>query len=310
MEEFLLKNYRENIFMLWQNHECVVVGKHQNTLAEINYPYLEELGIPVARRLSGGGTVYHDMGNLNFSFIINGTEGKLVDFGKHTSIIVSFLNKLGMPAKSNDRHDISLNGLKISGNAEHIFKKRVLHHGTLLFNSDLDRLDKSIMPVQGKYSDKAVQSVRSKVCNIYPYLEKPIDIGEFKNLLMVHVLNHFPGSQIHSLDDSDMRAIDQLVEEKYKSWDWIFGYSPLYQLNNQFKTKEFEIDIQLMIKKGIIIKSNLQSKNKDQEILAEINQSLPGLKHHKETIFSSLQKELSFFRDKKGLLEEFVKHLF
>lgn len=310
MEEFLLKNYRENIFMLWQSQECVVVGKHQNTLAEINYPYVEERGIPVARRLSGGGTVYHDMGNVNFSFMINGSEGKLVDFRRHTSIIVSFLNKLGVPAQSNQRHDIAINGLKISGNAEHIFKKRVLHHGTLLFNTNLERLEKSIMPVPGKYSDKAVQSVRSKVTNIYPYLHEPMETSKFKDLLMEHVLNQFTGSQTHLLNSSEMQVVDKLADEKYKSWDWIFGYSPLYALSNRFKTKEFEIDIQLVIKKGVIIKSEIIGKNLDLQVIAEINQTLTGLKHHKEIILVSLQKELSYFRNKNNLLKEFVKHLF
>jgi lipoate-protein ligase A len=165
-EEFLLKHSGENIVFLYRNKKCVVVGKHQNAMAEINYRFVKENNIPVIRRISGGGTVYHDEGNLNFTFLQNGEEGNLVNFKAFISPVAAFLKELGAPAVIGPRNDILLDGLKVSGNAEHIYRKRTLHHGTLLFSSTLTDLRNALHTESGKYTDKAVKSVRSKVTNI------------------------------------------------------------------------------------------------------------------------------------------------
>jgi len=166
-EEYFLKNFQEDIFMLWQNEASIIVGKHQNTLAEINYPYVKENGIPVIRRISGGGTVFHDLGNLNFTFIQNGEKGKLVDFRKFTDPILAVLNKMGVPAVFEGKNDLRVDGLKISGNAEHVFKNRVLHHGTLLFSSVLNDLGKALKVKTDRFTDKAVKSIRFKWILMY-----------------------------------------------------------------------------------------------------------------------------------------------
>ncbi len=310
MEEFLVKNYSENIFMLWQNEATVVVGKHQNALAEINHQFLEENKIKLARRLSGGGTVYHDHGNLNFTFILNGEEGKLVDFGKYTNLIVEFLNQAGVPAQSNQRHDITINGLKVSGNAEHIFKNRVLHHGTLLFNSDLERLNKAINPASIKYIDKAVQSVRSKVTNIRPFLNQEMNIRQFKKNLMEFVLYNTSGSQIHKLNKIEWKEVMKLSIEKYASWEWIYGYSPQYEVRSMMISGIGEINVRLLVKKGIITESEIKNDSKQQKIMDKINAEIMGLKHNKYLLYNKLNKP-EFLSGLKGLsLKEFVDHLF
>jgi len=310
MEEFLVKNYAENIFMLWQSQDCVVVGKHQNTIAEINFPFIENHHIKVARRLSGGGTVYHDAGNLNFTFIINGSEGKLVDFGKYTSQIVEFLNNLEVPARSNARHDITINGFKISGNAEHIFKKRVLHHGTLLFNSDLERLNNSINPSSGKYIDKAVQSVRSKVCNIHPYLKKKLTISEFKEALMEYFMQKSPFSLPYIICKEEMELIKKLRDEKYASWEWIFGYSPKYEIHSQINSHMGNLQIHLSIRKGIVSESNIHGNLIDSNLINKINTELIGLKHKKDIILNLLKIKVQLSEKEGFSPEEFVNHLF
>ena len=156
--------------MLWQSEDSVVVGKHQNAMAEINYRFLQREGVPVARRLSGGGTVFHGDGNVNFTYLINGEKGKLIDFRRFVSPVVDYLATLGIPAEIGTRNDILVEGLKVSGNAEHVYRSRVLHHGTLLFGANLERPNMAIQVVPGRFTDRAVQSNRSKVTNISNYL--------------------------------------------------------------------------------------------------------------------------------------------
>ncbi|PKP36179.1 MAG: lipoate--protein ligase, partial [Bacteroidetes bacterium HGW-Bacteroidetes-15] len=160
-EEHLLKRFTDDIFMLYINSPSVIVGKHQNTMAEVDYHFALENDIKIVRRLSGGGAVYHDHGNLNFCFIRNGKEGALVDFKGFTKPIIEILGKLGVEAKFEGHNSLTINGLKFSGNAEHIFKQRVMHHGTLLFSSDLQALANVLYVSIDKYSDRAVKSVRA-----------------------------------------------------------------------------------------------------------------------------------------------------
>ena len=166
-EEYVLRNFKENCFMLWRNRPSIIVGKHQNTLAEINVDYVKEKNIDVVRRLSGGGAVFHDLGNLNFTFIKNAEkEEALVDFKKYVEPVLEVLQHLGVNAKFEGRNDIMIDGKKISGNAEHVFKKRVLHHGTLLFSSQMADLSNALKVNPLKYQDKGGKSVRSRVTNL------------------------------------------------------------------------------------------------------------------------------------------------
>ena len=150
LEEYLLMHEVDDYFVLWQSEPAVVVGKHQNTLAEINYRFVSEKNIRVARRLSGGGTVYHDQGNLNFTYIANGEPGKLVDFKRFIEPVIHFLGTLGIDAQQGLKNEILVRGKKISGNAEHVYKNRVLHHGTLLFHSDLHLLRECLRVIPGR----------------------------------------------------------------------------------------------------------------------------------------------------------------
>ncbi|NJO89821.1 MAG: lipoate--protein ligase, partial [Chloroflexia bacterium] len=248
-EEYLLKNRQENVFMLWQNEPTVVVGKHQNIHAEINHDFISEKNIKVARRLSGGGTVYHDLGNLNFTYIMTGEQGKMVDFTKYTNDILEVLNNLGANAVRNKRNDLIINNKKISGNAEHIFKQRVIHHGTLLFDSDLEILDETIKVKEGKYTDKAVQSVRSKVTNILPHLNAKIGFEEFRKALIDHILVKYKNASLYEISEKETEAIQKLKKEKYTTWEWIYGYSPKYVLSRKIEKPEGTLNIELSIKK-------------------------------------------------------------
>ena len=251
-EEYLLKNFTEDVFMLWQSESAIVVGKHQNALAEINHRYVYENGIHVARRLSGGGTVFHDPGNLNFTFIKMVDRIDQVNFRIFTQPIVEVLKKLGLEAYSSGRNDLLLEGKKISGNAEHVFKRRVLHHGTLLFDSHLEKLRNALKVDLSRFEDKAVQSNRSEVANIIDFIEEKMSVQQFADFIFEGIKSTNPDARIFEFSEEDKRAIQQLRDEKYTTWEWIYGYSPKYKFTNQMQLNGKQISFTLQVIKGII----------------------------------------------------------
>jgi lipoate-protein ligase A len=205
----------------------------------------------VVRRLSGGGTVFHDLGNVNFAFIQNGREGSLVDFKKFIEPILQALQKMGVPATVSGRNDLLIEGLKISGNAEHVFKNRTLHHGTLLFSSRLDELRAGLKVKLENYTDKAVRSVRSPVTNISEYLPN-LTIEEFIGKIQTTVQSLFTKTQVYSYSQEDILATERLVTEKYATWDWNFGYSPKFKVRKQGSIENKIVDIEIQVEKGMI----------------------------------------------------------
>ncbi len=180
-EEYMLKEFNEDCFMLWRNEPSIIVGKNQNTLSEINLDYVEMNNIPVVRRLSGGGTVFHDLGNLNFTFIKNGSEENFNNFQKFTLPILKVIKSLNINAEFSGRNDLTIDGKKFSGNAQYNFKNRILHHGTLLFASDITDLSKALQSKPLKFEGKGIKSVLSRVTNISSHLKYPISIMDFKS---------------------------------------------------------------------------------------------------------------------------------
>ncbi|MBN1821934.1 MAG: lipoate--protein ligase [Prolixibacteraceae bacterium] len=282
-EEYLLKNFSDDIFILWQSHNTVVVGKHQNLLGEVNYPYCMNNNITIARRISGGGTVFHDRGNVNFTYIKNVNSPAEISFKMFTQPIVETLAKLGVKAETSGSNDLLIDGKKISGNAEHIYKNRVLHHGTLLFDSDLVNLGKAIKVVPGKYTSKAVQSNRSVVTNISSFLKEKIEIEEFISFLFSNQLQEAENSE-YILNDSDHSEIEKFIREKFTTWDWIYGYSPTYSFQNKIQIEGKRFEVEVNVKKGIIQECrilgnyfNISQKNK-------LKNELPGKRHDFQSI--------------------------
>lgn len=288
-EEHLLKNYADDIFILYRNQPSIIVGKHQNTIAEINLDFINRKGLNVVRRLSGGGTVYHDLGNLNYTFIANGSEGNLVDFKKFTQPAIEVLNALGVDAHIGGKNDIRVGNKKISGNAEHVFKSRVLHHGTLLFSSNLDDLNEAIRVIPDSYSDKAVKSIRNQVANISEYLTSKISIEGFTKMIEDHIKSTFPNSTVFNLSPEDIISINNLVKTKYSTWEWNFGYSPSYILNRRVEFNGKQISIVLTVDKGIISQISI-SGDIDKTEITKIENQLIGCKHDYESISTIIYK--------------------
>lgn len=223
-EEYFLKNSRENVFMLWQNEPSVIIGKHQDIFEEVNTGFADETRIKIARRFSGGGAVYHDAGNLNMTFI----ETKAcADFDEFSDRILALLASLGLEASCDERRGIYIHGLKISGSAQSIHKDRVLFHATLLFSSDLKRLNISLesLPGQKRAGSKrkvAVKSVRSTVTNISEHLPHPIGMEELKSYIIDYYVKENEGSRIYAFTAEDIHDIEYLKSIKYATDSWIY----------------------------------------------------------------------------------------
>ncbi len=278
-EEFILKNSREDVLMLWQSEPSVVVGKHQNTMAEVNMDFVRENNIPVIRRISGGGTVYHDLGNINLTQISTFRKtNQLIDFRKFTKPVIAFLKQFGLEASFTGKNNLTVNGKKFSGNSAHIFKNRVMHHGTFLYYTDLDRLEKVVHPGNGHIFDKSIKSIRAAVGNISGYLENPLTTETFMQRLELFLKDYYHISTTVDLTPEEHLAIEKLVEEKYSHWVWNMGYSPKYDIRGERDTEYGKFHVALEVKDGKIADIQLVFEGKKLE---KIEQKLLGQRHDK-----------------------------
>lgn len=222
----------KSYFILWQNHNTIVVGKNQNAAAEINGQFVRSRGITVVRRLSGGGTVYHDMGNLNFTFITDAGDVEDIDFSQFCQSIVEALASLGVTAEVNGRNDITIDGKKFSGNAQYLREGRVMHHGTLMFRSDLSVLQDALHVDREKLSAKGIASVVSRVTNIGDHLPPEAGIEDLRDALLRHIPCEDDGTP-YTLTGEDVAAIDTIAASRYATWEWTYGRSQALELTQK-----------------------------------------------------------------------------
>jgi len=284
-EEYVLKNMSsaEDYVLLWQNAPAIIVGKFQNTIEEINTRFVKERDIKVVRRMSGGGEVYHDLGNLNFTFIVKRSPDKLLDFKEFTVPVVKTLEELGVNVEFNNCNDLTIDGKKFSGNAQYVTKNRLLHHGTLLYNSNLNDLEEALNVSADKIESKGIKSVRSRVTNISEYLKQDISIQEFKVLLLKNIFAS-GGINTYRLSPEDKTQINELVKTKYGTWEWNYGRSPEYNLIRAKRFNFGKVELRLYVKDGIIRECKIYGDFFGMGDISDIEHLLTGIRFKEEDI--------------------------
>lgn len=253
LDEYAMKNLDidEDFFFLWRNKPSVIIGNNQNTAEEVNQKFIDENNIKVARRVSGGGAVYHDLGNLNFTFIINVDDPSKVNYKKYVQPIIDALADMGIKAEASGRNDILVNGLKISGNAQRMANGKLMHHGTLLYDVNIENMVKSLNVASDKIISKGVKSVRSRVTNIKEHLENSKDIFDFWNSLQYYLSNKGKDKEI-VLSDEDKAKIEMQAINRFSTWDWIYGESPSFDLKNAKRLSGGKLEVNINADKGHI----------------------------------------------------------
>lgn len=291
-EEYLMTRMPEDDYVFFYIHEpSVIIGKHQNTIEEINKEYVDENQIHVARRLSGGGAVYHDEGNLNFSFVMRAGAEDVNNFAKFTAPIIKALEQMGVRSELSGRNDILIDGKKFSGNAQYSSNNVILHHGTLLFDSRMENLSNALKVKNLKIQSKGIKSFRSRVTNIKDYLQQDISISEFKEYL-IRYLDETYGLEEYILREEDLAAVEEAVEKKFGTWDWNWGKSPAFDIQKVDKFPCGIIDARLQVKDGLITNCKFYGDffvKKDIETLEGLITGAPYRKDALREILNSIE---------------------
>ena len=292
IEEYVLKNLGEDesYLLFYINEPSIIIGKNQNTIEEINTEYVESNGIKVVRRLSGGGAVYHDLGNLNFSFITKDDGNSFHNFQKFTEPVIKALDKMGVKAEISGRNDIIAEGRKISGNAQFSTKGKMFSHGTLLFNSEMDHIVSALKVRKDKIESKGIKSIRSRVANISEFLNEPMTIEEFRLELLKNIFEGASQIPEYVLTEEDWNNIHKLSEERYQTWDWNYGKSPKFNVQHSKRFPVGLIEFRLEVNKGLIESCKIYGDFFGVGDVADIEEKLVGVLYEKEAITACLNE--------------------
>ncbi|WP_188207148.1 lipoate--protein ligase [Alkalibacillus aidingensis] len=296
IEEYALKHLNidddQQYLLFYVNGPSIIIGKNQNTIEEINTDYVDANHIKVVRRLSGGGAVYHDLGNLNFSFLAKDEGNNFSNFKKFTQPVVDALQKLGVNAELSGRNDITVEGRKISGNAQFTTKGRMFSHGTLMFDSEVENVIQSLRVKSEKIRSKGIKSIRSRVANISEFLDEQITMDEFKEILLRYIFDVEDVKDVprYELTEDDWKKIYEISESRYQKWDWNYGRSPAFNIQHSKRIEGVgSYDVRLDVKKGIIQDVTIYGDFFGIGEVTDVEDKLKGVRYEREAIKEALK---------------------
>ena len=287
----------EPVFFLWQNRPAVIVGYNQEVNTEVNLDYLKEKGIDLVRRVTGGGAVYHDLENLNYT-IVGRSEDLERDYPEYAALMMKALQALGVPATLSGRNDILVDGKKVSGFAKRVCKDRLMVHGTLMYNVDVDVLTHVLNPSTTKLQSKGIASVRSRVTNLCNYLPELSDIQAFKNRLEEILSNNYSDAE-YKLSEADLAHIQQLTDEKFATWEWNYGRSPKATLVHSARLACGTVEIHLTLAENRIASCRFGGDFLGNLPASDVEKALTGIPYEINEIRKCLSKlEISRYFDR------------
>lgn len=291
IEEYLLKTMdveKDPFLLFYINEPSIIIGKNQNTSEEINTDYVDSNGIHVVRRLSGGGAVYHDLGNLNYSFITVDDGNSFRNFRKFTEPVVKALQSLGVNAELSGRNDLMAEGRKVSGNAQFSTRGRMFSHGTLMFDTQVDEVVSALKVSKEKIESKGIKSIRSRVANISEFLKEPMTVEEFRNAVLHSIFEGEENVRYYELTDEDWKNIHELSKERYGNWDWNYGKSPKFNIKHSHRFPVGGIDVRLQVEKGIVQDANIYGDFFGVGDVSEIEQAITGSKYERASLDNAI----------------------
>ena len=288
-EEYVLEHHKTgNYLILWQNDNTIVIGQNQNAEAEINRTFVEEHHITVVRRMTGGGAVYHDLGNLNYSFITDAGDAEQLTMETFTRPIVEALQGLGLQAEASGRNDILVEGRKVSGTAQRLCGGRILHHGTLLFDSKPEMVAGALNVDPAKFQSKSAKSVRSRIGNIRAFLKKDMELLEFWEYLKTTLAGS--GFRQGMLTEEELKAVEELKRTKYDTWEWNFGRSPKYDLVNRKRFEGGSLETGVRVEHGYITSIGFYGDFWAVSSLEPLTKALEGCAFRREDVAAVLKQ--------------------
>jgi len=287
MEEVMF-NGGDDVAMLWRNSPAVIIGRNQNAFAEIDTDFVRENNVSVIRRMTGGGAVFHDLGNINFTFIRSCSEDEFNNYDLFTLPVRDYLRSLGAECELSGRNDLTLGGMKISGNAQTVRRGRILHHGTLLFDSDLSRLAGSLRVRDIKVESRGIRSHRSRVTNINDHLAHRLSPEEFLDGLLAWFTARLPDAVRLDVTPEEDAAARRLATEKYGRWEWNFGESPHFDLHRAVKYDFGVVEASVSVENGLISAAAVNGDFFGKNDVAELAAALIGVRHERGSVTSAL----------------------
>ncbi len=288
LEEWLMDHVVQDCFMLWRNEKAILLGRNQNAYSEINMPYAMENGIKIVRRITGGGTVFTDEGNVMFTFISCNGRKDFSDFLMFTKPVLHALHRMGIPAEFTGRNDLTIDGKKFSGNAQCRYKDKLLHHGTLMYEANTEELAKALNVREIKLKSKGVSSVKSRVTNISDYLTVKMDIEEFRRKMFYMVMEETPGAEFFRLTPIQWQEVRQRALVGHATKEWIYGSNPSFDIRRETKLTGGIVEVFLNIEKGKISEARIYGDFFGDGDIREVEQHLSGVFYEKEAIRNAL----------------------